>query len=80
VAATAADTEKDDYDGFLRLAPPKLMFEPSPSKNTSILEFFPLGGEGSKIVCLDEAGRSLLYDADICTIRTMPTLSTPTSL
>ncbi|CAM0943450.1 unnamed protein product [Alopecurus aequalis] len=79
-AAAAAAAQKDGYDGVLRLPPRKLRFEPSPSNRTTTLGFFPFGSEGSKIVCVDEAGRSLLYDADACTVHTMPALGHPTGL
>ncbi|KAM0927361.1 hypothetical protein ACQ4PT_002831 [Festuca glaucescens] len=71
--AAMAAPQKEDYDGVLRLTPPKLRFESSPSCMACHLDFFPFFD--SKVLCVNEAGGAMLCDPGASTVQIMPSLA-----
>ncbi|CAM0943788.1 unnamed protein product [Alopecurus aequalis] len=66
--------QKEDYGDVLPLPPSKLRFESPPFDMGNTFEFLPFGGGGARILCVNEAGGAILYDADAATVKAMPSL------
>ncbi|XP_073359119.1 uncharacterized protein [Aegilops tauschii subsp. strangulata] len=60
-----------------RMPAPSLRLELSVSKEDKRLDFLPFYERGSKILCVDAEGRTVLYDTDAGLLHSMPCLGSP---
>ncbi|CAM0901667.1 unnamed protein product [Alopecurus aequalis] len=77
-AAAASAPPTDKLEAISRMPAPKLRFD-----NHQRLDFLPFynggsgGGDSNKILCIDAAGHTVLYDADAGKVHPVPSLNGP---